>query len=123
MKIVILDGYGLNPGDLSYDCFKEFGEVVHYPRTDAEKTLERIVDADAVLLNKVVLNREVLTRCKKLKYIGVFATGYNVVDVSCAHELGIVVTNIPSYSTMAVAQEPLRLFSSFIIMLPYTVQA
>ena len=94
MKIVILDGHALNPGDLSYDVFKEFGEVTFYPRTAPELVLERIGDADIVMLNKVNMTREILSQCKNLKYIGVFA----------AREFGITVTNIPSYSTMAVAQ-------------------
>ena len=84
MNIVILDGHALNPGDLSYDVFKEFGNVTYYPRTSPDLTFERIKDAEVVLLNKVVLSRELLEQCKKLKYIGVFATGYNVVDIEAA---------------------------------------
>lgn len=113
MNIVILDGHALNPGDLSYDVFKEFGNVTYYPRTSPDLTFERIKDAEVVLLNKVVLSRKLLEQCKKLKYIGVFATGYNVVDIEAARELGIVVTNIPSYSTMAVAQETFALIMEF----------
>lgn len=113
MKIVILDGHALNPGDLSYDVLKEFGDVTYYPRTPAELTLERIRDADYVFLNKVNLTREILSQCKNLKYIGVFATGYNVVDIDAARDLGIVVTNIPAYSTMAVAQSVFALIMSF----------
>src|SRR5574344_3123756 len=104
MLIVILDGHALNPGDLSYDVLKEFGEVTYYPQTPAELTLELIIDADYVFLNKVNLTRDILSQCKNLKYIGVFATGYNVVDIEAARNLGITVTNIPAYSTMAVAQ-------------------
>ena len=113
MKIVILDGHALNPGDLSYDVFKEFGEVDYYPRTEPQKVLERIKDADVVMLNKVVMTRDLMKECKNLKYIGVFATGYNVVDTEAARELGITVTNIPSYSTMAVAQETFALIMEF----------
>lgn len=113
MKIVILDGHALNPGDLSYDVLKEFGEVTYYPRTQPELTLERIRDADYVFLNKVNLTREILSQCKNLKYIGVFATGYNVVDIEAAREFGIVVTNIPAYSTMAVAQHVFALIMEF----------
>lgn len=113
MKIVILDGRALNPGDLSYDVLNEFGEVQFYERTPSELTLERIADAQIVFLNKVNLTREILSQCKNLKYIGVFATGYNVVDIEAARELGIVVTNIPSYSTMAVAQAVFALIMEF----------
>lgn len=113
MKIVILDGHALNPGDLSYDVLKEFGEVTYYPQTPAGLTLERIIDADYVFLNKVNLTRDILSQCKNLKYIGVFATGYNVVDIEAARDLGIVVTNIPAYSTMAVAQHVFALIMEF----------
>ncbi len=113
MKIVILDGNALNPGDLSYDALKEFGEVTYYPRTPSELTLERIKDADYVFLNKVNITREILSQCKNLKYIGVFATGYNVVDIEAAREFGITVTNIPAYSTMAVAQTVFALIMEF----------
>ena len=113
MKIVILDGNALNPGDLSYDALKEFGEVTYYPRTPSEQTLERIKDADYVFLNKVNITREILSQCKNLKYIGVFATGYNVVDIEAAREFGITVTNIPAYSTMAVAQSVFALIMEF----------
>lgn len=113
MKIVILDGHALNPGDLSYDVFKEFGQVIYYPRTPSELILERILDADIVLLNKVNLTRQILSQCKKLKYIGVLATGYNVIDIEAACDFGIVVTNIPSYSTQAVAQAVFALILEF----------
>ncbi len=104
MKLVILDGHALNPGDLSYDVFKEFGTLEYYERTPANLTAERMHDADIVFLNKVQITKEILSQCPKLKYIGVFATGYNVIDTAAARERGITVTNIPSYSTMAVAQ-------------------
>lgn len=104
MNLVILDGHALNPGDLSYDIFRQFGTLEIFDRTPPELVLQRIKNADMVFLNGVALSKEILTQCKNLKYIGVFATGYNVIDINAAHELGITVTNIPSYSTMAVAQ-------------------
>ncbi len=104
MNIVILDGHALNPGDLDYGVFKEFGDVTYYERSPADKVVERIKNAEIVFLNKVSITREILLACRKLKYIGVLATGYNVVDIKAARELGITVTNIPAYSTMAVAQ-------------------
>ena len=103
-RIVILDGYAANPGDLSWEPLKEFGEVIIYDRTQPEQTIARAADADIVLTNKVVINRHVMRHLPKLRYIGVLATGYNVVDIEAAHEMGIVVTNIPAYSTMSVAQ-------------------
>lgn len=104
MKLVILDGHALNPGDLSYDVFRQFGTLEIFDRTPPELVLQRIKDADMIFLNKVALSKEILSQCKNLKYIGVFATGYNVIDINAAREFGITVTNIPSYSTMAVAQ-------------------
>ncbi|MBR5965002.1 MAG: D-2-hydroxyacid dehydrogenase [Treponema sp.] len=104
MKLVILDGHALNPGDLSYDVFKEFGTLEYYDRTPPELVVERIKDADIVFLNKVAITKEILEQCANLKYIGVFATGYNVIDIAAARAHGITVTNIPAYSTMAVAQ-------------------
>lgn len=104
MKIVVLDGYTLNPGDISWDAVKQFGEVTIYDRTPAEQIVERIGDADVVLTNKGVLNREVLQACKNLKFVGTLATGYNTIDIQAAKELGIVVSNVPAYGTNAVAQ-------------------
>lgn len=95
MNIVELDGYAANPGDLSWDALKTFGNLTVYPRTAPEDVAERAKDADAVLVNKVNITDEVMARLPKLKYIGVLATGYNVVDVDAAHRRGIVVTNIP----------------------------
>ena len=91
MKLVILDGHALNPGDLSYDVFKEFGTLEYYERTPANLTAERMRDADIVFLNKVQITKEILLQCPKLKYIGVFATGYNVIDTAAARERGITV--------------------------------
>lgn len=104
MKIVVLDGYTENPGDLSWDSLKALGEVTVYDRTSAEQAAERIGDAQAVILNKVPITRQVLDACPQIQYIGVLATGYNVVDVEAAREKGIVVTNIPTYGTDAVGQ-------------------
>ena len=104
MKIVILDGYTLNPGDLSWEGFESLGEIQVYERTPAEKTVERIGDAPVILTNKTAITKEILDQCPGLRYIGVLATGYNVVDVKAAAQRGVVVTNIPSYGTDAVAQ-------------------
>ena len=104
MKIVVLDGYTLNPGDLSWDELEKLGEVTVYDRTAPEDVITRIGDAPVILTNKVVIDRKVMTACPSLKYVGVLATGYNVVDIAAAHELGIIVTNIPAYSTDSVAQ-------------------
>lgn len=105
MKIIVLDGYGLNPGDLSWEPLAKLGNLTVYDRTRPEETVERARDAEIVLTNKVVLDRKILSELPKLKYIGVLATGYNVVDISAARERGITVTNIPAYSTMSVAQK------------------
>ena len=104
MKIVILDGYSANPGDLSWKPLMKIGELTVYDRTRPEETVERAKDADIVLTNKVCLHRQEIDQLPQLKYIGVLATGYNVVDVDAANEHGIVVTNVPAYSTMSVAQ-------------------
>lgn len=108
-KIVILDGYTENPGDLSWEGFEQFGEVKVYDRTEPEKVVERIGDARIVLTNKTVLNKEILDQCPSIAYIGVLATGYNVVDVKAAAERKIVVTNIPGYGTNTVAQYTMAL--------------
>lgn len=104
MKIVVLDGYTLNPGDLSWDNLKAIGEVVIYDRTPSDKILERSKDAEILFTNKTPLKEEILNALPTLKYIGVLATGYNVVDIEAAKISGIVVTNVPSYSTFSVAQ-------------------
>ena len=103
-KIVVLDGFTANPGDLSWQGLKELGEVTVYDRTKAEETAARAAEAEVVLTNKVVVGREVMARLPRLRYIGVLATGYNVVDMEAARERGIVVTNVPAYSTESVAQ-------------------
>ena len=106
MKIVILDGYTVNHGDLSWDGLKEFGELTVYDRTlnDVRTILDRIGDAEIVLENKVHMSGEVIESCPNLKFIGELATGYNNVDIKAAKEKGIVVSNIPAYSTASVAQ-------------------
>ena len=104
MKIVVLDGYTLNPGDLSWDRIKANGELTVYDRTPFDKIVERARGAEIIFTNKTPLSSQVLKDLPGLKYIGVLATGYNVVDTAAAKELGITVTNIPTYGTMAVAQ-------------------
>ena len=104
MKIVILDGYTANPGDLSWKALEEMGELTVYERTKPEETIDRAKDAEVVLTNKVLLRRQEIEQLPKLRYIGVLATGYNVVDLEAAREHGITVTNVPAYSTMSVAQ-------------------
>lgn len=114
MKIVVLDGYTLNPGDLTWDGFERLGELVVYDRTaydlsSKELVIERGKDADIILLNKTLLNREMMDEMPRLKYVGVLATGFNIVDVAAAREKGITVTNIPTYGTNAVAQMAIAL--------------
>jgi len=104
MKIVVLDGYCLNPGDLSWDALREFGEVVVHDRTPAAEVVERARGAAAVLTNKTPLTADMLAQLPDLKYIGVLATGYNVVDVNAARGQGIIATNVPTYGTASVAQ-------------------
>lgn len=105
MKIVILDGRALNPGDLSYDCIRQFGEVTLYQRTETEaETIERVGDSEIVLVNKVPITEAVLAACPGIRLICVQATGYNIVDCDACARRGIPVTNVPSYGTAAVAQ-------------------
>lgn len=103
-KIVILDGYTENPGDLSWAPFEALGEVTVYDRTPVDKIISRIGSAEIVITNKTPLRRETLDACPSIRYIGVLATGYDVVDVQAARERGIPVTNVPSYGTAAVGQ-------------------
>lgn len=103
-KIVVLEGYASNPGDLSWEKFAALGELTVYDRTAPEEILPRIRDAQIVLINKTRLTAELLAQCPHLRMIGVMATGYNVVDIDAAKRLGIAVCNVPGYSTMAVAQ-------------------
>lgn len=104
MNIVILDGYTVNPGDLSWNRIEELGNCKVYDRTSPQETLVRSKDADVVFTNKVMFSREVIEKLPELKYIGVLATGYNVVDLEAASRANITVTNIPAYSTASVAQ-------------------
>jgi glycerate dehydrogenase len=114
MKIVVLDGYTLNPGDLSWEGFEKLGDLKVYDRTaydlsNSELVIDRGRDADAILLNKTLLNRDMMDHMPYLKYVGVLATGFNIVDVEAAREKGITVTNIPTYGTNAVAQMAIAL--------------
>ena len=102
--IVILDGYTLNPGDLSWEGIAAFGDMTIYDRTEQQQILSRIGSADIVITNKTPLDAQTIAKAPNLKYIGVLATGYNVVDIEAARRRGVVVTNIPTYGTDAVAQ-------------------
>ena len=104
MKIVILDGHAVNPGDLSWDCFKAFGDVTVYEYTEESQILDRIGDAQIVMTNKTPLTADIFARCPNLRLVCVLATGYNVVDCTAAHLRGIPVCNVPDYGTAAVAQ-------------------
>ncbi len=104
MKVVVLDGYTCNPGDLSWDAMKDFGEVTVYDRTPKEETISRIGDAEIVLTNKTEIRADVLEACKNLKFIVVLAAGYDVVDFKKAKEMGISVSNCPAYGSQGVAQ-------------------
>ena len=103
-KIVVLDGYAANPGDISWEPWKELGELTVYERTAPDETVARCKDAEIVLTNKVIIDAKVIEALPALRYIGVLATGYNVVDLEAARRHDIVVTNIPAYSTLSVAQ-------------------
>ena len=104
IKLTILDGHAVNPGDLPWDFLKKYADITVYERTAPEHVIERICNSDAILINKTPITQEILNECPNLKYIGVLATGYNVVDLEATRKRGIVVTNIPSYSTDSVAQ-------------------
>ncbi|PID79605.1 MAG: glycerate dehydrogenase [Clostridiales bacterium] len=104
MKIVILDAYTANPGDLSWQKLSDLAELVVYERSEQAEAAARVGDADIVLTNKVAIDREVIEHCPNLKYVGVLATGYNIVDLTAARECGIVVTNVPDYSSDSVAE-------------------
>ena len=113
MKIVVLDGYALNPGDLSWDELKTAGEVKIYDRTAQSETIERASGAQILLTNKTILMAEELDQLPDVKYIGVLATGYNVVDTEAARQKGIIVKNVPAYGTMSVAQHVFALIFEF----------
>ncbi|HVZ26672.1 MAG TPA: hypothetical protein VG842_11475, partial [Sediminibacterium sp.] len=104
MKIVVLDGYTLNPGDLTWECLQVFGELTVHDRTAADQVVERCRDASIIFTNKTPVNAAALRQLPVLRYIGVLATGYNIVDVHAAAERGIPVCNVPGYSTHSVAQ-------------------
>lgn len=104
MKIVYADAYTLNPGDLDWTPIETLGEVTLYERTSPDQLVERLREAEVVLVNKVRLNRQTLAQLPELRYIGVTATGYDIIDITAAHEQGIVVTNVKGYSTASVAQ-------------------
>ena len=111
MKIVVLDGYCLNPGDLDWKGLEALGECIVYDRTsltDMEEVISRIGDADIVYTNKTPMPREVFEKCPNIRFVGVLATGYNVVDVNTAKEKGIPVANIPTYGTAAGDLPPCR---------------
>lgn len=113
MTLVILDSQALNPGDLNWDFFKSYADVTIYQQTPENLVAERIGNADAILINKININSELLKKCKNLKYIGILATGYNVVDINAVKSANITVTNIPAYSTSAVAQHTFALLMHF----------
>lgn len=104
MKIVVLDGYILNPGDLSWSSLKELGDVEIYDRTPADKIAERSKEAEVLLTNKTPLDRKTLEQLPSLKYIGVLATGYNIINTEAAKEKGIIISNVPGYGTESVVQ-------------------
>lgn len=104
MKICILDGYSLNPGDLDWSPVERLGDVTLFDRTSADKIVERAADADIVLTNKVPFSADTLRQLPRLRFICVLATGYNIIDTKAAARQGVVVANIPAYSTMSVAQ-------------------
>lgn len=117
MKIVMLDGFTTNPGDLSWDFLNDFGDATVYDRTPADKIIERCIDADIVVTNKTPLTREIIDCLPKLKFVALLSTGYNIVDYTYLKEKGIPVSNIPAYSTDAVAQ----LVMSFLLELSMNV--
>jgi len=104
MKIINLDGYTLNPGDISWAGFETLGDFIVYDRTSSDKIIEHSENAEIILTNKTFISKEIIERLPKLKYIGVLATGYNIVDIKAANQKNIIVTNIPSYGTSSVAQ-------------------
>ena len=113
MKIVILDGYTLNPGDLSWDELKTLGDVEIYDRTPVDKVVERAKDAEVVFTNKTPVNEEHLGELPNLKFIGVLATGYNVIDIQTAKKNGVIVSNVPGYGTASVVQMTFALLLEF----------
>ncbi|MGN6343432.1 MAG: D-2-hydroxyacid dehydrogenase [Ginsengibacter sp.] len=104
MKIVVLDAFAMNPGDLSWEQLKNIGDTEIYDRSLPEESVKRVSDAEIILTNKALVNKDIIEAAPNLKYIGVMATGYNVVDITEANTRNIIVTNVPSYSTASVAQ-------------------
>ncbi len=113
MKLAVLDAHAANPGDLSWDAFKDLAAVTLYDRTNQDEVVSRVKDCEAIFVNKVVITEEILAQLPKLKYIGVCATGYNVIDLEACSKRNIIVTNIPSYSSDAVAQHVFALITNF----------
>ncbi len=109
MKIVVTDGYTMNPGDLSWEPFKKLGDFQVYDRTTPEQVFDRVKDADMILTNKTLFPSEVLSTLPRLRYIGATSTGYNVVDIEASRRHGITVTNVPEYATFATAQMTIAL--------------
>lgn len=113
MNITVLDGYMMNPGDLSWEGFESVGNLTVYPTTKNDEIIERSIDSEIILTNKVPFTRETMEKLPKLKYIGITATGYNIVDTKAAAEMGIIVTNVSEYSTAAVAESVFALILEF----------
>ena len=113
IKLAILDGNAVNPGDLTWDAFKEFADITVYKRTLQNEVIDRVKEFDAIFVNKVIISEEILNQLPKLKYIGVCATGYNVIDLKACAKRNITVTNVPAYSTDAVAQHVFALITNF----------
>src|SRR3954467_4169924 len=109
MNIVVIDGYTLNPGDLSWQAVERYGTITIYDRTPVTDVVERCKDADIVLTNKVPFDSDAISNLPKLKLISVTATGYNIIDIAAAKEKGITVCNVPAYGTASVAQQTFAL--------------
>lgn len=114
MKIVVLDSYTLNPGDQDWEPLQTLGDFTEYDRTPPAQIVERAQDAEIVLVNKVILNREIISQLPKLRYIGVLATGYNNIDIEAAKEKGIIVTNVRAYGPASVAQQSFALLLALV---------
>lgn len=114
MNLVVLDGYTLNPGDLSWEPLESIGNFTEYDRTPSDLIVERAKDADIVLVNKVILTKEIISKLPKLRYIGVLATGYNNIDIEAAKEKGITVTNVRAYGPASVAQQSFALLLALV---------
>ena len=113
MKIVVLDGFAVNPGDLTWDFLSKYGDAAVYDKTPNEKAAEVIGDAEVVFTNRVKINEEVLCACPNVKYVSALGTGYDMIDVNACRARGVEVCNVPGYSTMSVAQHAFTLLLSF----------